>query len=249
MTYLYDDGTKVAGNAVRLKVPDKDEANPEPTPDPSDETYASSTISGSANDTTVNLSWEQIDHSLFSGYKVVASKTNPNPSYPNDGYLKYITNAGTTSYSFNVSEFDAGETYYFSITVLYSDGTKKAGNAVSITMPEDTGDPEEPYISSTISGSANETTVYLSWEQIDHSLFSGYKVVASKTNPNPSYPADGYLRYITNAGTTSCSFDISQFDAGETYYFSITVLYNDGTKIAGNAIAITMPEEEPEPSG
>ena len=249
VTYLYNDGTTVAANAVRLKVPDKEE-DPDPT-DPPDRTpgdMVGTNISGSLSDTKVNLNWSAVSHSDFQYYKVVAAK-HANPSYPADGYINVITNAAITSATYNISDFDAGETYWFAITVVYTNGTKLTNNDVALTMPgtpEPTPSPtptptDEPYVTATISGSLGETHVSLNWSMVDHSKFQGYKVVAAK-HANPSYPSDGYLSYITNAGSTSYSKAIDGFDPGETYYFAITVLYTDGTRMTGNDIAITMPE-------
>ena len=247
VTYLYNDGTTVAGNAVRLKVPEKEEDpdptnKPDPTPTPGD--MVSTNISGSLGETKVSLSWKAVSHSEFKYYKVVAAK-HANPSYPADGYIGVITNAGTTSASYSISDFDAGETYYFAITVVYNDGTKLTGSDISMTMPEGpepTATPkEDPYVTASISGSLGETSVNLSWSMVDHAKFQGYKVVAAK-HASPSYPSDGYLSYITNAGTTSYSKAIDYFEPGETYYFAITVLYTDGTRMTGNSIKITMPE-------
>ena len=72
------------------------------------------------------------------------------------------------------------------------------------------------------------------------SAFAGYKVVASKTNPNPAYPGDGYIEWITDKNVTSLVVSGtygSTFTAGTSYYFSITVLYGDHTvKVPGNSI-------------
>lgn len=260
ITYLLSDGTKIAGNAVKLKVPERSpepEPSVEPTAEPTVEPTAgptappppadhpSASIGGGITDSTISLSWSRIADERFQGYKVVASFSNPNPSYPGDGYLYYITNRDDTSKSFNVSKlgsFAPGSTCYFSITVLYNDGTKKAGNAIALTMPAAVTPPAE-YASSSIHASLEGTTVHLSWGQINDPRFNGYKVVYSLTNPNPKYPDDGYKYYITEAGNTGCSFDVSELGGSSTAacYFSITVLYNDGVKVPGNVATITIP--------
>jgi len=88
-------------------------------------------------------------------------------------------------------------------------------------------------------------TILLSWETIGSSDFKGYKVVASATNPSPAYPADGYIKYITDRNMTSLLVD-STFSSfltpGTEYYFSITVLYND-KKVPGNAIKLKYLDE------
>jgi hypothetical protein len=203
----------------------------------------------------VVLSWSAETAENFQGYKVVASKTNSNPKYPEDGYLKYITDKSKTSVNLYAGgDLEANTYYYFSVTYLLGDGTKIAGNAVKLKVPERSAEPkptEKPtappsadHPSSSISGGITDSTISLSWDRIADEGFDGYKVVASFSNPNPSYPGDGYLYYITERDQTSKSFNVSKlgsFTPGAVCYFSITVLYTDGTKKAGNSIALTMP--------
>jgi hypothetical protein len=216
----------------------------------------------------VILTWSKETAENFEGYKVVASKTNSSPRYPDDGYIKYITKRDTTSVSLyeGTGGLKADTYYYFSITYLFSDGSSVAGNAVRLKVPPKSADPtpkptEEPppsgdYSASTISGSIEGTTVKLSWSKIDDSRFEGYKVMYSFSDSTPVYGESGcnYVYYITDACTACKNFSVSKLESytpGATCYFSITVLYKDGTKKAGNAVSLTMPEppvEEPYPS-
>lgn len=72
--------------------------NPSTDVPPSGES-GSSSVTGSVSGEAVKISWSKATAANFSGYKVVASTTNPNPKYPNDGYIKYITDINTTSVS------------------------------------------------------------------------------------------------------------------------------------------------------
>ncbi len=239
VTAVYEGDKYISGNTVYLKVPDIAE-EPEPTTNPTDTDMKAATISGTIADGKVKLSWSKIEHASFSGYKVVKSATNPNPKYPDDGYMSYITNAGTTTASYPLSSFEPNKTYYFSVTVLYSDGTKKAGNAIALTMPE--GTPVPAMTSTNITGSIDAAgKIHLSWGKIEHPNFDGYKVVYSKS-PNPAYPSAAYKSWITDASTTSVTYNASDFDPASTYYFSITVLYsNPSVMKAGNDVAIVIP--------
>lgn len=91
--------------------------------------------------------------------------------------------------------------------------------------------------------------LYLEWAPISHSKFKGYKVVASTSDTTPKYPENGYYKYITNASTNSILIkagnsynggDVGTFKSDETYYFSITVLY-DGETVTGNVVTVVMP--------
>jgi hypothetical protein len=90
------------------------------------------------------LSWDKITSTTFSGYKVVISRRDSTPSYPENGYYQYITDPNTTSVavkagdSYNGGDIGgqlrAGVDYYFSITVLYGD-KKATGNVVRAKLP------------------------------------------------------------------------------------------------------------------
>ena len=237
ITVLYKDGQKAPGNSVYLVVPDSVPAG----------SGSASAISGEVAGDYVILNWDMINDPSFQGYKVVASRSNPNPVYPADGYIKYITNAGSTGLSVyeGFNGLKGGTGYYFSITVLYSDGSKIPGNSVYLVVPE--SEQSSDKTPTTIGGEAGDDSVYLTWEKINHPQFAGYKVVASKTNQNPSYPADGYLKYITNPDQTFYTSAFQNFSEG-TWWFSITVLYSDSTKVTGNAVEIDIPEVEELPA-
>ncbi|MFZ3132484.1 MAG: hypothetical protein WA125_15650 [Desulfosporosinus sp.] len=85
---------------------------------------------------------------------------------------------------------------------------------------------------------------------VEHPKFSGYKLVISKSNPNPRYPDNGYLYFITDMNTTCATIDDTEvykngdfgekLTPGEKYYFSITVLYTDKV-VPGDSLQLTYP--------
>ncbi len=104
------------------------------------------TVTATAHDGYVTLSWNKVTTSKgFWGYKVVYSKYNANPKYPEDGYAYYIRDNNKTSMDI-YSGIDyhgnndlggvirSGETYYVSITTLYKD-MKIPGTVIRVTMP------------------------------------------------------------------------------------------------------------------
>ena len=92
----------------------------------------------------VLVTWDPIHHDKFQGYKVVISRNDSSPAYPEDGYLYYITDPDQTAASVdNIQEYNGGDfggnllpgaAYYFSVTALYDD-CKVAGNAVRLSYP------------------------------------------------------------------------------------------------------------------
>ena len=235
---------------------------PEVTPEPISDDGASQ-ISGYIKDGKIVLQWTEIENERFSGYKVMYSSTDSTPTYGEDGcyYLEYVTDAKKTSSSYKLTSlkgYSEGKKYYFSITALYDEqNTKVSGNVISKVMPKTTATPtDEPtssdYPSTTISGSKDGDSIYLSWGKISDERLEGYKVVYSFTDSTPVYGSSDYLRWITNASTTSTVINVSELGTSSddrTCYFSITALYEDhSVKRAGNAIAIKIPGTSPTPA-
>jgi PKD repeat protein len=101
-------------------------------------------VTGTTENGKIRIDWNVIANPCLQGYKVVISKNNPNPKYPDDGYMFWITDR-TRNYAvisrtehYNGSDFGGylhpGESYYFSVTAVYSD-TKVAGNTVLLEYP------------------------------------------------------------------------------------------------------------------
>jgi hypothetical protein len=209
------------------------------------------------------VEWEAIDTTGLQGYKVVASKYDDTPVYPDNGYAAWITNLNTLSYYVEPNsiykggdlggKFKPGETYYFSVTAVYNSG-KIAGNTVKFIMP---GEPveETPPVSTeektpTVEAVVSNGKLILEWSNVSLEGLEGYKIVASKSNDAPVYPADGYAFWITdlsvhrkeispNTGYNGGDLG-GKFLSGETYYVSVTAVYSDG-KVPGNAVKIEMP--------
>lgn len=208
------------------------------------------------------LNWDAIEDPRLEGYKVVVSRVNPNPKFPDDGYLYWITDSSVTSAiidkadPYHNGDFDylqPGEKYYFSVTAVYQEKIVP-GNALRIVFPKE--EDEEPLPAPLVSAEPQGEAVAISWQEIEASELQGYKVVISKDNPNPAYPEDGYLHYITDITQTTVTIDnktaYNDGDFGEflipeeEYYFSITAVYTDSLS-AGNAVLVRFPAKETAP--
>ncbi|NLB78567.1 MAG: anti-sigma factor domain-containing protein [Clostridiaceae bacterium] len=233
---------------------------PKSTPTPAPSTVRKATVTAKATDSGIKLTWNKTDSYGFVYYKVVMSKNNSSPSYPDDGYIIYISDVNTTSYmvkpyaQYNGGDFGGkvkpGETYYFSITAVYDDAKVK-GNAVKKTMPgEIEFSPEPTNQTLNLSSSIEDGKLYISWSPLSKDGFNYYKVVVSKNNPNPIYPDDGYLYAISDINKTRFplnpehEYNRGDFGgkmvSGEKYFIGITAVYND-KKILSNVLYLTCP--------
>lgn len=115
------------------------------------------------------------------------------------------------------------------------------------TVPTTTPVHTVPVVTATISGN----TIVVNWQKITDADLIYNKIVVSHTNPNPAYPADGYMVYYSDPSVTSTILDATQqynggdfgghLVPGQDYYFSVTAVYKPYTSVAGNAIHLTFP--------
>lgn len=234
-------------------------ATPTATPQP-ENSLVTPNVRAVAEDGGIRVSWDRIDSENFSGYKVVASRYEDHPIYPQNGYYKWITDRNVTSVfipansGYSGGDVDgkirSGVAYWFSVTALYNDmGSKVAGNAVKLTVPgSQTADTA--YTKPSVSLETSGDSVIVRWNRISDSRLQGYKVVLSREDSTPAYPENGYIVWLTDRNITSFTVspgdsynggDFETVQSGRTYYFSVTAVYND-TKVAGNVVRKTMPQ-------
>lgn len=205
------------------------------------------------------LKWSEIDRTGLQGYKIVASKEDSTPMYPDNGYAKWITELNNRSNVIKVGTyysggdldgmFKAGETYYVAITAIYDSG-KFSSNVLELTMP---GELETPVTieqkTPVVNAVAKDGYIEVTWSEISTSQLNGYKIVASLTDETPAYPENGYAYWITDLnvhkkelynGINYNGGDFSNFESGKTYYISVTAVYSD-MKVSGNTLRVTMP--------
>jgi len=144
LSRLINSGEKVTYSAEAIeKVTYGSE--PESESAPAANAVNTANVSGSVQGDAVLLNWNSVYTSGFKYYKVVISKYDSAPSYPDDGYMFCITDVNQTtariigSNKYNGGDFGGylipGERYYFSITAVYND-VKNPGNAVQLTFPD-----------------------------------------------------------------------------------------------------------------
>jgi len=129
ITVVYSNGTKVSSNVLSIVMPEA-----------VSHVYETPTLSASTRSNDVLLSWTGVTGSI-NYYKIVLSKSDSTPSYPDNGYLAYQSEtsyeveAGQGYNGGDVGTVRSGQTYYAAITVVYTDGTKRTSNVKTITIP------------------------------------------------------------------------------------------------------------------
>ena len=227
------------------------------------EQYAAPVVNLSAENGKHVLRWNRIDSKKFREYRVVISKNDNTPQYPDNGYLYTITDRNRTyavidnTDKYNGGDFGnyltKGQTYYISVTAVYSD-RNVPGNTVSFVY-NGTENPEL-YVAPDVSSSVENGKLVLRWNRIDSPKLTGYIVSASKNDSSITYPENGYLYMINDVNRTYVVIDNSTrytdgdfegyFINGEQYYFSVTAVYNDKS-VTGNTIRCTyVGEDSPE---
>ncbi|MBU1167630.1 hypothetical protein KKC60_04455 [Patescibacteria group bacterium] len=194
----------------------------------------------------VNLSWTKSNRgSNFKYYKVVRSETNDDPTYSKDGYIKAVSNIDTLTYT--DSSAVNGKSYYYRTCILYSSTAgaqsestssstqEECSNVVKVTA-ENTSS-ETALTAPTLSATADQNGVDLSWTKNTESNFKYYKVVRSQTDSSPTYPEDGYIAVKTKDQITYTDEDVTTSSSG-TYYYRICSVNTAGSVYCGNTVPV-----------
>ncbi len=209
------------------------------------------TVSYQINKGHIKLNWSIDDKTGLKGYKIVASKDNTTPSYPNDGYYKEINDPNATSgvvdsYDYNgdnIKRFIKGQKYYFSVTAIY-EGKQVAAKAVRVIFPSVyTTQIYRTYTDLSIR--SNGAQLLLDWDPVNSDGFKYYKVVASLSDNTPQFPENGYTAQIDDVNKTTYSIsigdiyhngDFEKFEIGPEYYIAVTAVYQDGYSTTSNVM-------------
>ena len=138
-------------------------------------------------------------------------------------YIKYSTVTGT-SYT-NISYIENGNTYYYKVRALKSDGTAGAWSSiVSVTYrAASTGTLSAPSVTG---GNDSQGRPTLKWNAVTGA--AKYEVYRARSK-------DGdYIKYSTVTGTSYTN--ISYIENGNTYYYKVRALKSDGTAGAWSSI-------------
>ncbi len=205
------------------------------------------------------VKWDDIDKKGLQGYKIVASLNEENPSYPRNGYTRWITDVDRKSYEIKVGDiytggdfqvFENKTNYYIAVTAVYNSGKVTSDAVLSMMDVEETisdGENRKPEV--TVKSEGNKLKVI--WSDISKKGLRGYKIVASKEYNNPVYPKNGYIYWITDVDRKEVYISpytkynngvetIDYLNSGEYYYISVTAVYTD-EKVAGNSVYVKMP--------
>ena len=138
-------------------------------------------------------------------------------------YIKYSTVTGT-SYT-NTSYIENGNTYYYKVRALKSDGTAGAWSSiVSVTYrAASTGTLSAPTVTG---GNDSQGRPTLKWNAVTGA--AKYEVYRARSRSGE------YIKYSTVTGTSYTN--TSYIENGNTYYYKVRALKSDGTAGAWSSI-------------
>jgi len=168
------------------------------------------TLSGTAGNGSVSLSW-------------TTSTGTPTPTYTllrgtTPGGENTTVTSGLTSTSFSNTGLTNGQAYYYKVQAI-----NVAGTATSNEVGPLTPQPSLPG-STTLSGSAGNTQVTLSWTT--SSGATSYNIYQN-----------GTLK--TNTGNTNLSANVTGLTNGTSYNFTVAGVNSAGTGSQSNSVALT----------
>jgi fibronectin type 3 domain-containing protein len=192
-----------------------------------DETLAPTLSYEMTEEGKVALSWTKAEEEGFVYYKVLRSNDNPDMVYPDDGYIAYISDLNTTTYT--DGEFVDGTNYYRVCSVF---DNKVRGCSNTLTLEELEAEIVETK-TETAETSYEDIADHWAKAYIERLAAKGI-VDGSKANFNPNKPitrAEAVKVIILSAGLESAECDSEIFpDLGENDWFCgvATRAYKEG---------------------
>ena len=147
-------------------------------------------------------------------------------------YIKYSTVTGT-SYT-NTSYIENGNTYYYKVRALKSDGTAGAwSSVVSVTYKQTLSAP------AVTGGNDSQGRPTLKWNAVSGA--AKYEVYRARSRSGE------YIKYSTVTGTSYTN--ISYIENGNTYYYKVRALDANGTAGAwSSVVSVTYKQTLPAPT-
>ena len=199
----------------------------------------------------VEMHWAPYNNTEdFRFYKVVRSTTNPDPVYPEDGYVKYYGNIDADSY---IDTNPPKGTIYYRVCVITKNGDRWVSNVVTI---ENGG--EVVHITATALYREESKAVDVQWTKYTGNDFEKYEVYHA--NGKDSCYVGG--KYVNNQPAVKCAdekdweliatindsnltlyTDAYSFSPGTNFY-KVVVKLEGGRSIESNEVPVTIPCEE-----
>jgi hypothetical protein len=189
----------------------------------------------------VTTGWSDYKPEGFDYYKVIRSTSNPNPVYPDDGYIYY---GDSTSYVdpepptgvvyYRVCSIAGPNRYCSTVIKINSDGSSSAVTS----KPDDSSDDSDVSIS--LSYQMKSDGISLSWA-VDGYSSQGFKIAKSTVNKNPTYPVMDGDTYFYFSEPEKRSYTDGEVKAGKTYYYRVCEYLGGECGSYSNNIAVTVP--------
>lgn len=176
---------------VKIKYTKEEEVDETDESDKQEETSTDSlSLSVAAKSDGVHLTWVKFNGEL-TYYKVVRSETNPNLKYPDDGYIKVITDINTTTMI--DADVKGSTSYYYRICAVNTAKEVICGNVMQVTALA----KEEVIAKTSVMTSAQATLsgVNIFWDATGDAP-KAFVIAISETS-NPSFPGAIYVQKVT----------------------------------------------------
>ncbi|MFA5187882.1 MAG: FecR domain-containing protein [Patescibacteria group bacterium] len=200
-----------------------------------EEIQASLVLSAEVKEAGIYLSWSIYDKDNFKNYKIIRSETNADLKFPDTTAIKSSADIELNSYL--DTQVDKGKKYYYRICAVKQSNKIACGNVATAqtqSQEQSATAPAAPSLMANIS----DAGVALSWTQNSEEDFKEYRILKSFTNPEPTFPAIGYLA-IRNKGVESyLDKEVNITSVGNIYY-RVCSFNTSGNSACSNVATIT----------
>ncbi len=184
-------------------------------------------LSGKYENRMNKLTWTQSADEDFAKYELYRSD-----SESVQGNVIY-SSTNVTDLNFNDDQIGEGTKYFYSLIVIDNKSLESKSNVINIEIPN--LPPTKPVLFATY----NNGKVILNWSENQDSDFFRYDLYRSN-----SESALGIVIHNTMAANDT-SYTDNEVNEGESYFYRVAVIDNEGTSVRSDVVEINIPIDYP----
>ena len=201
------------------------------TPPPAALTLTATPISGG-----VDLSWNSVNNAT--AYNIYGGTVNGQ-----NANFGVVDNEGTISTQYNSFVLTNGDTYYFDVTPIYSDGDAGANSNIVNIVPPNTSSPVTAQSGPVLTATEGNGEITLAWTSVSGA--TGYDIYENTANLSPAGNGVDFNSIYRNS--TATSYQVTGLSNGEIYYFYVVAIFgnNNDEPSANSNVVSAVPSSSP----
>lgn len=192
------------------------------------------TFAASRRDGAVILNWNRYMQADFRSYQILRTTGTGTPVYGETTPIVDSSSAAISTYT--DASVQPRNSYRYVLCIVKANGATCSSPSGVAAEPEQQTESSMP-LAPTITSLVTDFGVSLSWMAPEEGVFSNLYIVRSTTNPQPQYPADGFIASFGTGITSYTDSQVTAHTAG-TYYYRLCGTTRQNQSACSNVIPI-----------